>query len=183
MQLFWQLAISLMVAVISAVLTVKLAFRRFLAERWWERKAGAYASVLKALHVMKRGLEDDLDRFTDANRRTDEEYNKEQLKKYRAARDQVYEAVDTGSFLLATQATDLLQKLENDLARAERNNLHDGHYFDVIGAIQDETNAVCACLDVLPAIARRDLRIPIDHPKSAQDAAIHPETQTTDRPN
>jgi hypothetical protein len=38
------------VAVLTAIITVQLSFRRFQAERWWDRKADAYSRIIEALH-------------------------------------------------------------------------------------------------------------------------------------
>ena len=40
---------AIVAAVVTAVLTVRLSFRRFQAERWWDRKADAYANIIGAL--------------------------------------------------------------------------------------------------------------------------------------
>jgi hypothetical protein len=157
--LFWQLAISLVVAVVSAVLTVKLAFRRFLAERWWERKADAYSSILQAIHVVKRGIEDDLDSIRSHNQRTDEEYEKQKLQQFRAARDEVYKAIDTASFMLSAEAVQVLNELERDLNNNVSANTVDG-FFDGLSALADEFDFYRLCLAKLPDIARRDLGIP-----------------------
>ena len=47
------LAVGVMVAIVSAYVTVRLALSRFRAEQWWTRKADAYASILEALHYSK----------------------------------------------------------------------------------------------------------------------------------
>jgi hypothetical protein len=35
---------------LSAWITYRLAFRRFRAEKWWERRADAYSGIVEALH-------------------------------------------------------------------------------------------------------------------------------------
>lgn len=52
--MLWQFLIAVLVAVISSVITFHLAFRRFVSEKWWERKAEVYASILECLHTMER---------------------------------------------------------------------------------------------------------------------------------
>jgi ABC-type uncharacterized transport system YnjBCD permease subunit len=44
---------SMVIAVVTARLTVRLALRRFYAEKSWERKSAAYASIIEALHHVK----------------------------------------------------------------------------------------------------------------------------------
>jgi len=40
-------AASIVVAVITARLTVHLAIKRFYAEKWWERRYSAYAAIIE----------------------------------------------------------------------------------------------------------------------------------------
>lgn len=153
MELSWQqLIMSLIVAVVSALLTVKLAFRQFLAERWWERRADGYAAILKALHVMKRTLEHWQEQLHSAKH--DDDYGKARSLNYETARSQVHEAIDTGCFLLSAEAEELLKALEIDLRRAERED------DDVDSSIQESLDAVQRCLRKLPVIARRNLGNP-----------------------
>src|SRR6266536_1374619 len=42
---------GLVIAVVTAIITVRLALRRFYSERWWERKAQAYSDILEALYI------------------------------------------------------------------------------------------------------------------------------------
>ncbi|HML08871.1 MAG TPA: hypothetical protein VK430_12200 [Xanthobacteraceae bacterium] len=53
----FQIGVSLLVAVITAWLTVWLSLRRFYREKWWEAKMRAYTDVIQALHHVKRDLE------------------------------------------------------------------------------------------------------------------------------
>lgn len=40
---------------------VWLGLRRFRSEKWWERKAAAYASVIEALHVLEDVEDEEID--------------------------------------------------------------------------------------------------------------------------
>ena len=44
---------SAITAILAAVITVWLAFKRTTQEKWWEKKYEAYASLLEALHHLK----------------------------------------------------------------------------------------------------------------------------------
>lgn len=43
---------SLAGVVLGALLAQRWALRQFASERWWERKAGAYSDVVKALYEL-----------------------------------------------------------------------------------------------------------------------------------
>ena len=49
MELVSQLAAPILVAIITSVVTVRLSVRAFSSQRWWERKADAYSSIINAL--------------------------------------------------------------------------------------------------------------------------------------
>lgn len=171
-ELALQLLISLAVAIVSAKVTVALAFKQFLAERWWERKADAYASILQSLHVMKRRLERDFDDWRRPNHSPNADDENEQRKRYQMAQDGIYQAVDTGSFLLSIDATTILHALIRDLAKAESDNTAEGRYLNFEQAFIDEIAAVDTCLKKLPEVAKRDLRIPSDSSQRRLEAGL-----------
>ena len=47
------LVVGLVIAVVSARVTVHFALKRFYSEKWWERKAEAYSSIIEALHHIR----------------------------------------------------------------------------------------------------------------------------------
>jgi hypothetical protein len=152
------LVTSLLVAVLTALLTVSLALRRFRAERWWERKANAYSSILNALHVIKRAIEDDLRYFENPNRRPDEDRERRLADQYRAALDEIYRAVDTSSFLLAPKAADALNELTLAFEKPE-NQAHREGRPPLPDDFSAQINAIDECLKELPGIAKQDLSI------------------------
>jgi hypothetical protein len=149
MPTFWaNLLIGIVIAVVSAITTVFLAFQRFRREKWWERKADAYSRIIEALHLMKRGLEDDLEHIQ-GDRRPDEEPSDEAIHEFRRAEAEVHKAIDTGSFLLSQDAQNAMEQLKTDLSHAGRPA--------GIGALGVEIDALGGCLEKLPDIAKRDL--------------------------
>jgi hypothetical protein len=49
----FSLVSALVVAVVTSLLTVRLALRRFYSEKWWERKAAAYAVIMESMHHVR----------------------------------------------------------------------------------------------------------------------------------
>jgi hypothetical protein len=47
------LSTGILIAAVSAWITVQLSLRRFRTERWWERKVEAYERIIGALHDAK----------------------------------------------------------------------------------------------------------------------------------
>ncbi len=150
------LAGSLIVAVVTAVVTVKLALRRLRSERWWERKANAYSSIIESLHVMKRAKVRWLE---NPDRTKDKERERELLQQYRKAQDEVNKAVDMSSFLLSGEAAEVLRQFKIEFENAEEDALVDGQHLDNYGRVSGELSAIEHCIEKLPGIARKDLEI------------------------
>ena len=167
MPVFWQnLVVGVLVAVISAfgsaIVTVFLAFRRFRRERWWDRKADAYAAIIEALHHMKRGIEDDIRAFQQYPPREEEsEATKELTRKYLQGHNEVLKAVDTGSFLLSKEAVEALDQLIRDLKKAREDAyIRETRTLDPDAHLSGMLEAIEKCLGRLPLIAKRDLGVP-----------------------
>jgi hypothetical protein len=52
-QLVLGFAFAMVAAVVSALMTVKFALRRFYSEKWWEKKLVAYTAVIEAIHYIE----------------------------------------------------------------------------------------------------------------------------------
>jgi len=51
---------GLLIAVVTAIVTIHLSIKRFHSERWWERKADSYSRIVESLHQMKAWCEDQM---------------------------------------------------------------------------------------------------------------------------
>jgi hypothetical protein len=54
------IVLGLVMAVVSARVTLHYALKRFYFEKWWERKAEAYNSIFEALHHLKNQADHEL---------------------------------------------------------------------------------------------------------------------------
>jgi hypothetical protein len=146
----FQVGVSLLVAVVTAWLTVWLSLRRFYREKWWEAKMSAYTNVIEALHHMKRDLEISID-AEQCGRDTETDYHKEWNAKHRAAWDEIRKQIDVGEFLYSPESMQILQVLN-----AETRGPFDT-YYDHLEGFQA---AVEKCLPAIKSAARRDLGLP-----------------------
>ncbi|MFC1975865.1 hypothetical protein ACFLXQ_05665 [Chloroflexota bacterium] len=48
---------SLIISILTAYVTVRLSIRQFYSERWWEKKAEAYSSIIEQLSYLQYCLE------------------------------------------------------------------------------------------------------------------------------
>jgi len=145
------LAIAVVSAVVSAKSTVHFAFKKFRAERWWDRKADAYAAIIEALHYAKQGTEFNLwymkqKRRDDINREAAAQITKES----KDAWGNIGKAVNTGSFLLCREARKTLGSMIGALETV---------HGPALAILENQLEAVNQCLEILPAIARKDLSI------------------------
>ena len=147
------LGVGIVIALITAYVTVRLATQRFRTEQWWTRKADAYKVLLDALHRVKSC---DTKYLTELmqGRPFDEQSRSEILKVFREADLEVRKAIDTGSFIFCPEAMEVLRDLSEGLKQADRAETFDEH-------LEMELHAVEECLRVLPDIAKKDLNVKV----------------------
>ena len=141
-------AAALVVALLSAWVTVQLALRRFRTEKWWERQADAYDRVINALHEMKGFWQRQLDA---AARDRDLSEDEEELlsQQYSKAKHEIDRAVDLGSYVLGNEARGRLERYQQEMKLAR----HD-HWVESLIAGADTSSD---CLSDLIVIARREM--------------------------
>lgn len=149
-----QTAISLVLAILTAYLTVRFALQRFYREKWWEEKMRAYTDILQALHYMKRDLEISVAREMEGREET--EYHEEWGVKHRAAWDEIRKQIDVGEFLFSVKSLSILQELLRKSPRTDPNE----SYFEHLERLQA---AVTSCLPAIKVAAREDLGLPKHH--------------------
>jgi hypothetical protein len=142
-------AIGIVIAAVSAWITVQLSLRQFRAERWWERKAEAYERIIGAFHDFK----------IFASRQAAELQKKEMSEeagatlraRARKADDDILKAIDIGALYLSDEAQSRLRQYQNEERSAQDLNTWFGY-------LEADRNAADACLKDMIKIAKRDLR-------------------------
>ena len=111
----------LLVAVVTAVLTVQLSFRRFQAERWWDRKADAYSPIIEAPHHLVAYTTMTYERWTEeAN--FSEDYKREMEECSGKAFKELRIATGIGAYVISDEAAKILSELD---ARPAHENPYD----------------------------------------------------------
>ena len=54
---FFSLVQSIVIALVTAYVTVRLSLKQFYSQRWWEKKAEAYSAIIHSLYQMKAYVE------------------------------------------------------------------------------------------------------------------------------
>lgn len=145
---------GILIAVVSSWVTVRFTLRRFYSERWWEKKAEAYSSVIEGLHQMKRyydGSAEAIERGGSFDVLTErrQAYLREMWADGEA---KVLRALDIGAFLLSNDAVRALQEYRDQVEAS-------GHYSDILEHSLNASTEISKCLGRLRKIAKRDLRV------------------------
>ena len=158
MELVSQFAVPILIAVITSFVTVRLSVRAFSSQRWWERKADAYSSVINALSQelaeawrildaeerRQTGAPDGLPALLgEAEART----------RRREAQLRLHEAASEGAFFISESAAKHLEKLRVALAGID---IPGGGLYEHVDA---EYTVLNTCLTAIRECARRDLGV------------------------
>lgn len=152
-----------LIAIVSAYVTVRLAFKRFYSEKQWERKADAYTKIIVALHHLKNFCDHQLAeiKYQDGLPKGEESENA-----HKAAMDNLLNSsldavadlrlqVDIGTFAISPQAVSALQELLSNLEKSVE--VGKKHGFQKY--LEFKLDAVRICLATVQVVARKDLSV------------------------
>ena len=145
------LAQSLLIAVLTAFLTVRLSLRRFRAERWWERKAEAYSKIVEALHNAMEYCAAMSDEEQMGSELSDER-KKRLTDDYLVAVQEIKKATGIGAFIISSDVADVLSKLDAR-PRPDPNKTAFWEIFD------DAFDAYRTALMHIRELAKKDLEV------------------------
>jgi len=149
-QLALTLISSLMVAVVTALLTVKLSLRKFYTERWWERKADAYSRIVEALLRHKNYVEQKLE-IEMSYPKEDRGKGKDIERQWADANAELERAVDLGAFVISEETEEIIRKF---LKRP----IGDPNYYSPVDVMETDLSYVKKCLSSVKVAAKKDLR-------------------------
>jgi len=147
-----KLAVTAGTAVATAVITVRLALRRFHSVKWWERKSAAYVAIIESLHHLREYADTNLT-FAMKGRDLPSEGQAKLIEKLEQATATLRLHRDVGSLVIADGAIDLLNTLFQELDDAARHTSSWHDYLDFRLAAVDK------CLPEMRRIARSDLSL------------------------
>lgn len=133
---------------LSAWITYRLAFRRFRAEKWWERRADAYSGIVEALHNSLKFADTHID-YMQKGSDVPPEKDAAVRKAAQAGRDDILRAVNVGKLFLSSAA---LNRLTRFLEESE--NIKAEMWLDYLETDYELTNT---CLNEFAQLAREDL--------------------------
>lgn len=123
------------IAIITALVTVKLSQKRFRAERIWDRKVVSYERVIEAFYKSKKFSSEHLDAEY-ANRELPDERDKELRRLALEAHEEIRRTAEVGSFTLSPAALQLIADYEREAEDPEWVTMwqeHLNHDYEVTG--------------------------------------------------
>jgi len=142
----------LVVGLVTAFVTVRLTLGRFREERWWERKAQAYADLFQALFDVQWHAKRHLEEIEEGAHFV-EGYMKQLADRASAGYMAIRKYAAIGPFLFSPATATRLAQLEKSLDQRTYN-------LDPHEEFSETLDAVTAALKDLRTTAHRDLRLP-----------------------
>jgi len=152
LQIITTLFSSLLVAIITAFIAVKLSLKRFYTERWWEKKAETYSKIVEALHRYKKYDEEKLEIEMEYPRDDNEEREEYLSKQWKDSNAELEKAVDLGAFIVAAEVEAIIR----DFLKRKKGDPRDEPLFEII---QRDLIHVEKCLFDVKAAVKKDLGI------------------------
>ena len=142
---------AIFIAAVSSWITVQLSLRKFRSEKWWERKADAYANVIEVLYNSQEFSVQHLE-ADEEGREICADRDAELRAKSKAAYAEIRRVANVGSFLLSDRAMTRLARLQKEEEKASDTT----HWIDYLDG---NWKAVSTCLDDIISIAKADLKV------------------------
>ncbi len=152
------LAVPVVIAVVTALVTVRLSLRQFRSERWWEKKEDSYSRIISALFYVHHHNEAIIQDANDQGTGNSLEVERRAPRSAEAG-DTIDEATAVASFRISTEAAKVLQNLKQERARIWKQLRHDASWPEYIGCLEDENRALAATLSAFRDHVRKDLDV------------------------
>lgn len=135
----------------GAFLAAHLAMKKFRSEKWWEKRAAAYAELVEALHIMKWPIGEHLEAAYESRDIPDEENNR-MWEEFRVARRNIWKIADSSTFLVSGEVMSAVMEMERALGNARNAKSWIDH-------LDEEFAAIDRCLERVKQIGKSDLGI------------------------
>ncbi len=138
---------ALVIAAVTAYLTVKWSIRQFHSQRWWELKAEAYSQIIAQLVDLQYYIERSIEMLR-AGGELDFETNDELYEGYFQAKKYLRKATASGAYVISDGAAAALEELMRGLDNEEPS---------IALWIQTQHSAVKECAKKMREYAKVDL--------------------------
>lgn len=149
--MFNELAGNVLVAVVTAFLTVRLSLRSFYTQKWWEKQAEAYSGIMESLSPMKRHTSAFIDQ-EETGESMSPEKKKLLFDRWRESKDRIEQASSIGAFIISDGAEGHLLTLQRELSAADKNDS------DWLGTASREWDALDKAMKAIRQCAKGELQ-------------------------
>lgn len=153
---------ALISGVISAIITSKIALKRFQGERWWEKKASIYAEAIWLLYEYKCKLKSEMKGLEIYDETDDGNYANQQNMSYL---EHLYPAdfskiKDVSIFYMSEYCSNKIINLFNDLMRIENEEIEGNNGGDkCYQKVHKACKLVDNCISEIRIYGRKDLGV------------------------
>ena len=151
MNIVLELLVGIVIASLTAVITVNLSLHRFRVEQWWQFRVETYKRLIEALYDSKSFNDKHIEELE-----TGRKISKEEETKLRTAAEAAIQEIDRtaniGGFLLSDEVRSRLKKYQGEVQQASKTT-------DWCEYLTDEWTVINSCLEDIIKIARRDLKL------------------------
>jgi len=148
--LFLNIISGLLIAIVTAIVTVRLSLRQFYSQKWWGKRAEAYTSILESLHYMKRSFDEEFNADL-MGRELSEARQKQLRKKFLSGYDELQKRLDISHFILSDEANKALKEFKADYQEAKDAPSWAEHLYHGL-------NATDTAIKKLSNVAKNDLK-------------------------
>ena len=142
---------GIIIAILTSFLTVRLSLRRFYSERWWERKAEAYSTILESLFNIKSYVDDLITSYEENTNIPVSERDK-LASRWKEGHEEIKKIAAIGTFTISEKVYACINGLRKDLKEAKRQaNLYE--------QLCLESTALDNCLREIREFAKNDLKV------------------------
>jgi hypothetical protein len=144
---------AILISAVTSVITVQLALKQFYSQKWWERKADAYSTIIEALYHVQNDLGSTFDDAV-GEINLSEDRKKSLEDESRKGYAEIYKAENIGAFVISKDAAECLTRLRKQLDSYEYHASKDW-----VENVNNDYIAVKNCLEEFRNYAKRDLHV------------------------
>lgn len=141
------------IATLIGVIGLFLAYRQFIKQKWWEKKAEFYTDIIKHIYNTKLHAQQVFE--AEINEQTLSEEKNEELKKiFNESKEKIDMYIDIGMFVVSRKVLKRLLSFRQELNRSDQTN-------DWYDYLNNEIEASNRCTEDIIKLAKKDLKVKI----------------------
>ncbi len=150
-QIVLALVPGIIIAALTSYITVRLSLKRYYSERWWERKAEAYSTIIKSFYQMKAYPMRMMRASEKSKEISRERYDELKLHAQKGF-EEITRAIAIGTFIISDEAVNSLNQFQDEYHNIDEKKL-------LSQVMEDDIALVDKYIKIVRECAKKDLRI------------------------